>query len=78
MRPGQPLAPQGSALIRGAVQQLNAHPVSWVLLLLAGAAFHFAAEAWWKGLLVMTGAILIDIAVDLAFTKAEKEAGELA
>jgi ABC-type transport system involved in cytochrome bd biosynthesis fused ATPase/permease subunit len=59
------------------VRAFNAKPWTWALLFLAGVAFHLAAEAWWKGLLVMAGAILLDIVVDVAFTKAEEKAGEI-
>lgn len=60
------------------LKKMNRHPwLAFIFFFLAGTVLHFAVESWHKALAIMTGAILIDIAVDLAFTKAEEEAGEI-
>lgn len=58
-------------------KKLNHSPTAWVLLILAGAMFHIVFQTWWHGVLIVVGAILIDIAVDMIFTQAEKKTGEI-
>lgn len=63
---------------RDVIRRMNGHPwIVGLLLALAGVSLHFAVESWYKALAILIGAVLLDIAVDLAFTKAEEEAGEI-
>jgi ABC-type transport system involved in cytochrome bd biosynthesis fused ATPase/permease subunit len=63
--------------MRRLARGLNRKPWTWAVLALAAAAFHLAAEVWWKALLIMVGATLLDIVVDAAFLRVEKDAGEV-
>lgn len=61
-----------------AVRKANRHWVVTVALFgVAAMSLHFAVETWWKAALIMLSALCLDIAVDLAFTKVEEEAGEI-
>lgn len=49
----------------------------FVLIMLAGMAFHFAVEDWKKALAIVTGAVIIDIAIDMILLKVEKARGDI-
>lgn len=60
------------------VRKANKHwIVTGILFSLGGVLMHLAVESWTKALMIVVGAAMIDVAIDLAFTKAEEKAGEI-
>lgn len=51
--------------------------LGFILIFVAGAAFHFAVEDWKKALAIVTGAVIIDIAIDMILLKVEKARGDI-
>lgn len=56
------------------VKRLNHSPTAWLLLFLAGGMIQVATSTWWEGLLIVAGAVCINIAMSQAVNRVSAEA----
>lgn len=59
------------------LRALSHSPLSWLLMFVGGATFTIAATTWWRGLLTLIGAMILNVMVSLAVSDGQKKAGEI-